>query len=529
MPAPVCIHFQRGFCSRGTDCKFSHDLANGVLPQGDWICQGCGDTQFARNSQCRQCGSPKPAQPGSGTTAVLNLDAVVPAQPEEVEQFLILNPVEEKAAVQFRTMDPRAQRICINKGTLMGARDSTAAFIGRMSQVRRLVESGVTGAAAMQMSGCGGGNQQWQCPACGSANFAQNQQCMQCGCVKPMGAGGCAGNTPNLDQVNPATPEEVEHFLMQHPVEGKVQDQFRNMDPRAQRLVLNRGTLEGSRDPTAAFIGRIVKIDQLVKSQYAQNDWICPACGDIQFGRNLQCRKCNNPKPAVTPHVGGGNNAAGGGMMMMQQQQQMAGCGIVDMSAGAGCSALMQQQGVDMQSMLAMQQQQMGGPGGCGMAQPGVDMSGGAYGAMRGGMAQQPRANPYGQPSVTPNLDQVQPATPVEVEEFLILNPVEQKAADQFRNMDPRGQRLILNRGSLEGARDPTAAFIGRLVKIQHLISGGMPAGDWLCPACGDQQFGRNAQCRKCGTPKPAAVTQVQANPMAMTATMPAGFSSGFS
>ena len=36
------------------------------------------------------------------------------------------------------------------------------------------------------------------------------------------------------------------------------------------------------------------------------------------------------------------------------------------------------------------------------------------------------------------------------------------EAADQFRNMDPRAQRLVLNRGSLEGSRDPTAAFIGR-------------------------------------------------------------------
>merc|ERR1719247_1712724 len=27
--------------------------------------------------------------------------------------------------------------------------------------------------------------------------------------------------------------------------------------------------------------------------------------------------------------------------------------------------------------------------------------------------------------------------------------------------------------------------------------------GDWYCPACGDLQFARNAQCRKCGTPNP--------------------------
>jgi len=35
---------------------------------------------------------------------------------------------------------------------------------------------------------------------------------------------------------------------------------------------------------------------------------------------------------------------------------------------------------------------------------------------------------------------------------------------------------------------------------------GGGPAmrpGDWSCPGCGDHQFGKNSECRKCGAPKP--------------------------
>jgi len=502
--APICIHFQRGNCKRGTECSFSHDLATGQFPQGDWLCPGCGDTQFARNSQCRQCGTPKPLAPGQSPTPVLNLDAIVPAQPEEVEQFLILNPVEEKACMQFRTMDPRAQRICINKGTLQGARDSTAAFIGRMSQVRRLVESGMSGAAAQAV---------------------QQQQQMMGGQMMggQMMGGQNMGSSPSLDQVAPAMAEEVEAFLMMNPVEGKVQDQFRNMDPRAQRLVLNRGGLEGSRDPTAAFIGRIVKIDQLVKSQYAGNDWICPSCGDTQFGRNLQCRKCAHPRPAANPMLSAGSFAGAmagaggmaGGYDMTGAMAMAGGCAGLDPSFG-GCGMA---GGCDMTGAMAMAggcaglDPSLGGDAGAFGAFGGFDPSGGAggFGAMRGGMMQQQqRASPYGQQpqvamSAAPDLSQVQPATPVEVEEFLILNPVEQKAADQFRRLDPRAQRLILNRGSLEGARDPTACFIGRLSKIQRLVSGGaqIPAGDWLCPGCGDQQFARNAQCRRCGTPKP--------------------------
>jgi len=73
--------------------------------------------------------------------------------------------------------------------------------------------------------------------------------------------------------------------------------------------------------------------------------------------------------------------------------------------------------------------------------------------------------------SSSPLLAQTQPATPTEVEEFLILNPVEQKAADQFRGMDARIQRLILDKGGLQGARDPTAAFIGRFGAVKKSIS----------------------------------------------------------
>ena len=27
-------------------------------------------------------------------------------------------------------------------------------------------------------------------------------------------------------------------------------------------------------------------------------DWMCPACGDHQFARNMACRRCNTPRPA---------------------------------------------------------------------------------------------------------------------------------------------------------------------------------------------------------------------------------------
>merc|ERR1712137_247940 len=112
-------------------------------------------------------------------------------------------------------------------------------------------------------------------------------------------------------------------------------------------------------------------------------------------------------------------------------------------------------------------------------------------------------------------------ATPEEVEQFLIVNPVQQHAADKFRAMDPKLQRLVINRGGMDGARDPTAAFIGRIVKMEKTVNGliPIPPGDWLCSSCGDHIYSRNEHCRRCGTSKPAGLPDAQ-TAMAMQAQM---------
>merc|ERR1711957_452406 len=42
---------------------------------------------------------------------------------------------------------------------------------------------------------------------------------------------------------------------------------------------------------------------------------------------------------------------------------------------------------------------------------------------------------------------------------------------------------------------------------------GGVKAGDWICPGCGDHQYARNDECRKCSTPKPTeGLVQISSN-----------------
>jgi len=479
-----CIHFARGFCARGTECWYNHDPTAGPMVTGDWDCPACGDKQFARNEACRQCGTPRPAEYGpmmtkgagkgkggpymmGGPMFVPKMDNTVPASPQEVEAFLMTTPVEEHAQTQFRQMDPRAQRMVINRGQMENAQDLTAAFIGRMKSVNRIVTQGVSLAPG-----------DWLCPGCLDTQFARNASCRRCGITKENGAesiqtaagmdmtaavmSGAMGTSamPNLENVIPATPQEVEEFLILNPVEEHAQLQFRQMDPKGQRMVINRGKMEGARDPTAAFMGRLKSVKKTITGQVqlAPGDWICSGCGDLQFGRNKECRRCGIEKPP---------SAAVPGPITSCKFCQAGHCWNHGPAAQVAAAQMQGMPGMSMQGMPRMQ-----------AAHPNLDSG--------------PLAHTL-------------PADPVEVEQFLLLNPVEAHAQQKFRNLHPKIQRLVINKGTLEGARDSTAAFIGRMVSVEKIANGlvQIPPGDWICYNCGDHQYSRNESCRKCGSGKP--------------------------
>merc|ERR1719343_1285357 len=99
------------------------------------------------------------------------------------------------------------------------------------------------------------------------------------------------------------------------------------------------------------------------------------------------------------------------------------------------------------------------------------------------------------------------------VEAFLGTSQVEPHAAQLLRDMPPSVQTLVMNKGSLQDARDQTAVLISRMNLATQAVSGNQNTpsvpmgnakpGDWICPGCLDLQFARNANCRKCGTPNP--------------------------
>jgi len=52
-------------CVAGCECDALTIQGKGGRP-GDWLCPFCGENQFARNEECRQCFTPKPDSKGGG-------------------------------------------------------------------------------------------------------------------------------------------------------------------------------------------------------------------------------------------------------------------------------------------------------------------------------------------------------------------------------------------------------------------------------------------------------------------------------
>lgn len=237
---------------------------------GDWYCQQCGDHQFAKNIECRQCGA---ARPMDGSE---NL-------PPDSRMFLAAHEgLEEHAVEKFLSCDEETQTAVIKRGSLQGARDQTAVLLARIRE-------------------CGGGGKgvaspgalDWYCPNCYDLQFKNNDICRICGTDRAFGV-------KDITQLDP------ENFLTGHDIEAERVIEFNSLSTDMKKTVMSGGSLHGARDPTAVLVNRMSKaragmsggfVGQGGKALGFPADWFCQQCGDHQFARNAMCRNCGAPKP----------------------------------------------------------------------------------------------------------------------------------------------------------------------------------------------------------------------------------------
>lgn len=222
-------------------------------------------------------------------------------------------------------------------------------------------------------------------------------------------------------------------------------------------------------DPTAVPDGG--------KGSHMPGDWTCPGCGDHQFARNSECRKCGTPNPG-----GGGASFGGGG----------AGAAWQDPAAAAGeptmpCCIHGIERGV-----MSLTNDGSGGirckPGD--ECQPGMKGGGKAGGAMKGGAKGGGGKGDKG--------DTKEWQKKVRLCTYFEQGSCTRGPSCTFAHGEADvGTYVNTLTGEVKGANEK-----GKGAGKNPQGTGMLP-GDWACPGCGDHQFARNAECRKCSTPNP--------------------------
>lgn len=142
---PTAVLINRISRSRGVGGGGAGGKGMGKMGKAtDWYCNQCGDLQFARNVQCRNCGAAKPTD-GSEYT------------PPDPITFLAMHQVEDHAKEKFLQLSLADQDKIIRKGSLAGSRDATAVL---MTRIRQIATEG--GGAPAATGGMGGMNNMMQ-------------------------------------------------------------------------------------------------------------------------------------------------------------------------------------------------------------------------------------------------------------------------------------------------------------------------------------------------------------------------------
>mmetsp|Transcript_118601 Transcript_118601/g.221636 ORF Transcript_118601/g.221636 Transcript_118601/m.221636 type:complete len:396 (+) Transcript_118601:25-1212(+) len=369
-------------------------------------------------------------------------------------QFIAIAGVDDRAKQKFLELHPDVQRGIVSRGPLDGARNPSAALIGRIRDSEKdqfIAEAGVDEDAAaafgklssdmqkeVMSKGTFNGSKNPSAVLLGrirdarkSANFATlTSQNFPWGAMMPSPPSGARWQSQGVKRKTMALMDgsvDVEKFIAEGEVDESAAQALRDLSPDLQAEVLSRGGLGSSRNPSAVLIGRVRDVKK----------------GMVSMPRAAAWSPLNFSPPAVKARK-------------------------ITPTSAAGLEGPM-----DVESFIAEEGVDDAAANGLRELSPEMQQAIMSRGDLKGG--RNPSAMLIGRIRDAKATFQMSD----KVEQFIQEEAVDEKAANGLRELDPDMQERIIGRGTLAGGTNPSAMLIGRIAaakKQSNMASfGGMP------------------------------------------------------
>eukprot|EP00930_Biecheleria_cincta_P001263 TRINITY_DN102403_c0_g1_i1.p1 TRINITY_DN102403_c0_g1~~TRINITY_DN102403_c0_g1_i1.p1 ORF type:complete len:516 (-),score=62.66 TRINITY_DN102403_c0_g1_i1:57-1604(-) len=461
--------------------------------EGDWICESCGDHQFARNDACRKCGIVKPVVASNNQTS-------------KAGDWICPNP--DCRDLQFeRNMSCRR---CGEPKPEPGAGAPSVAAFGK-GKSRVDFPTKVDPVPAAPPRGHKPGD--WTCSSCGDHQFARNASCRKCGAPKD--------ESDNFQ--TPASPRgrATEYqFEVDRPPRSSSMDVtkgkggFKDGDWMCEAC----GDHQFARNDSCRKCGMVRSVVASNNQESKAGDWICPNpdCRDLQFERNMTCRRCGEAKPSAA-----GPAAFGKGKSSAHFQLQTKGAGKMPSeppqssawSRVARADSRSERHHPSAQASFQPREDRSGFKEGdwiceaCGDHQFARNDTCRKCGVVRSVVASNNQTSKAGD-WICPNPD----CRDLQFERNMSCRRCGEPKPDVAtapafgKGKPPVRSSPQVPKGACSGA----AYGKGKPAGVDASHGKGKP-GDWTCPSCGDHQFARNETCRRCGEAKPQVAKNGQA------------------